>query len=146
MNKEIRILSFFLIFYFLSNFTIILQTLGECWKKIGRRKNMENILFFCNTRLIFYKHHLYKHREPQICPNIKHHLSTSLSLTSLQHTIFVIQIPSIFQILVCSQIQIFINEMYCELCIELLFISKFQLSAFESYHRLTQCLSKVGMP
>ena len=40
----------------------------------------------CNTRFFLYKHHRYKHREPQIWPKIKHHLSTSLSLTSLQHT------------------------------------------------------------
>ena len=29
----------------------------------------------------FYKHHPYKHREPEIWPKIKHHLSTTLSLT-----------------------------------------------------------------
>ena len=39
-----------------------------------------------NTRFFLYKHHRYKHREPLIWPKIKHHLSTSLSLTSLQHT------------------------------------------------------------
>ena len=39
-----------------------------------------------NTRLFFCKHRRYKHRQPQIWPKIKHHLSTSLSLTSLQHT------------------------------------------------------------
>ena len=33
------------------------------------------------TRFSFYKHHLYKHRETQIWPKIKHHLSTILSLT-----------------------------------------------------------------
>ena len=36
-----------------------------------------------------YKHNRYKNREPQIWPKIKHHLSTGLSLTSLQHTNFV---------------------------------------------------------
>ena len=41
------------------------------------------------TRFFLYKHHHYKHRQPQIWPKIKHHLSTSLSLTSLQHTNFV---------------------------------------------------------
>ena len=39
----------------------------------------------------FYKHHLYKHRETQIWPKIKHHLSTILSLTWLWHTIFSFQ-------------------------------------------------------
>ena len=36
----------------------------------------------------FYKHHLYKHREPQIWQKVKHHLSTTLSLTSLLNTNF----------------------------------------------------------
>ena len=43
------------------------------------------LIFKINTRFFFYKHHHYKHREPYIWPKIKHHLSTSLSLTSLQH-------------------------------------------------------------
>ena len=51
-----------------------------------------------------YKHHSYKHREPQIWPTIKHHLSTSLSLTqpqshSVSHNtqILFVRIISIFQ-------------------------------------------------
>ena len=92
--------------------------------------------FFCSvfftfgfeiTRF-FYKHHLYKHRQPRIWTKIKHHLSTSLSLTSLKHTNFVIRILSIFQILVCSRIQIFINEMYCEFRVILHF--KISISCF----------------
>ena len=31
----------------------------------------------------FYKHHLYKHRQPEIWPKNKHHPSTSPSLTSM---------------------------------------------------------------
>ena len=33
--------------------------------------------------LFFYKHHLYKHRQPEIWPKNKHHPSTSPSLTSI---------------------------------------------------------------
>ena len=50
---------------------------------------IKNTIWYVHTRFFLYKHHHYKHRQPQIWPKIKHHLSTSLSLTSLQHTNFV---------------------------------------------------------
>ena len=49
----------------------------------------QNTSFQLIIHAFFYKHHHYKHREPQIWPKIKHHLSTSLSLSSQQHTNFV---------------------------------------------------------
>ena len=46
---------------------------------------------------LFYKHHFYKHCEPQIWRKIKHHLSTIPSLTSLSYlTPFNFRPPLIF--------------------------------------------------
>ena len=45
---------------------------------------------------VFYKHSLYMHRQPEIWPKIKHHPSTSPSLTLLTHTNFVCRISAIF--------------------------------------------------
>ena len=55
-------------------------------------------VIFTSVHALFHKHHLYKHREPQIWPKTKHHLRTSLSLTSLQHTNLFKQIISIIQL------------------------------------------------
>ena len=37
---------------------------------------------------LFYKHHFYKHRQPEICPNPKHQPSTNPRLTLLEHINF----------------------------------------------------------
>ena len=54
-----------------------------------------SVISFCHccfcTRF-FYKHHLYKHRQPEIWPKIKHHPSTSPSLTFLEPINFVFSI------------------------------------------------------
>ena len=54
---------------------------------------MVKILIKTLTRF-FYKHHLYKHREPENWPKVKHHLSTSPSLKSEQCNAFLQRIKS----------------------------------------------------
>ena len=44
-----------------------------------KRENSD-IVTLPGLHAFFYKHHLYKHRQPQICPKVKHHPSTNLSL------------------------------------------------------------------
>ena len=46
----------------------------------------------------FYKHHRYKHRQPEIWPKNKHHPSTSPTSLQLPHTNFAVQLLMIFQI------------------------------------------------
>ncbi len=74
----------------LSHFSYSLATMLSCYLVILLHAILFEYFLVCifivtckTTRFLLCKHHLCKHRQPQICPKIRHHLSTISSFGAI---------------------------------------------------------------